>query len=74
MKKNLTMFLVMKLPTAVRRKLLNDKWLLSEGKHQGIGESIARSFSHMSFGRINKYIVTIANHNKDSEGQKQKTK
>lgn len=43
------MFLVMKRPTAVRRKLLREKWLLSKGRYQGTGESAARSFSQITF-------------------------
>ena len=54
-----TMFLVINRPTAVRRKLLSEKWLLSKGKYQGRGESAARSFSQMTFShkviRIGKY-------------------
>ena len=44
-----TMFLVMNRPTAVRRKLLSEKWFLSRGKYHGTGESSARSFSHITF-------------------------
>jgi hypothetical protein len=48
-----TIFLVKNLPTAVKRKLFSEKWVVSKGRYHGIGEPTARSFDHMTFkGRI----------------------
>ena len=55
----LTMFLVMNRPTAVRRKLLSEKWFLSRGKYHGTGESLARSFSHITFTTTQMIIVSL---------------
>lgn len=44
-----TIVLVMKRPNDVKRKLVNENWLVSRGRYQVTGESAARSFSDKTF-------------------------